>query len=167
MEKHHQIIAEERKRHHEVLRNSVLPWGDIHLSLNGMIEIVFVNHGNGPLIIDEIKITQNGGSEIESFFKLLEIAPYNQKPDAIKVRSYQLPKGDSTTLSRDVPFYLLQLTSDDLGTDLSIKSHFNTYLYLLSEMEISISYRDIYNTRETRKWSLNQWKSMSGYFYSI
>ncbi|MFM7853677.1 MAG: hypothetical protein ACKO96_17580, partial [Flammeovirgaceae bacterium] len=154
-------IEQEKLRHQEGLRYSIIPWGDFHLSLADMIQISFKNHGNGPMIVTGILFTKNGQS-LNS--------PANLVPDGLnRIRMVTLPTNDTMAISKGEEIILFELFHPELSTRVDIQSLFDTWLNELSQVEIEVQYKDILDnpTNPTsKKCNLRQWSEAEAKFTS-
>ncbi len=155
-----ETLSQEKARHKEILKNSIIPWGDFHLSLADMIEIRFKNHGNGLLIIEEIIYERDGERLSTPLKKLVPPIAF----DTTRKQEFVLPEKDSSTLSKDEEIVLFRLTSSRFNEDREVKSHFDTWLYELSRLEIKVKYTDIYRNEFVKSCTLKQWSDIEAGF---
>jgi hypothetical protein len=151
-------IDQEKLRHQEVLRYSVIPYGDFHVSLVDMIQITFKNHGNGPLIITSISFVYKKNT-VDSLVKLV--------PDKFsRKQNFVLPKDETVTISKDEEIVLLELRHPHLSSSVQIQSLFDTWLNELSQVEIEVQYKDIFDNPTSKKCNLKQWSEADAKFAS-
>jgi uncharacterized membrane protein len=160
--RHETALKEERERHKEILRNSVLALGDFRLSTVNKIQILFKNHGNGPLIITSIDYFENEKKKIDELINIVPTPSFQYS-----IHSKVLPKYDTVILSKDEEFVLFELNSSELSiTNRHVLGYFDTWLFQLSQIEIVIEYKDVYENHEKKRCSLKQWNEPAASFTS-
>lgn len=155
---------DDKDRHLEILYESVRPLGEFHLGLVNQISIIFKNHGVGPLIIKKILVIRQD-QVIEDLGETTSKIHF-AKGKQVFFRSDFLPVGDSATLSKEDTFNLLTIQSNFLGEP-DFASHFDTLVSYLSQVSITIEYKDLYDNSFTKSTTLTQWQGKGGYFLNL
>ena len=120
--------------------NSVRPIGNIELSdYENLLEVSIINSGTGPLIIEKFSATDNKGCKEPNLYKLMPRLPDGYYWDTFFENCENFSMIPSKSLS------ILKLSGKI--DDISFCKIRDTMRKRLSEIEVSLSYKDIYGRK--------------------